>query len=93
MKKETLIAIISQKTGLTKKDSSKAVEAFLSSIVETLASGDKLQITGFGSFEVKDCGPRECRNPQTGEQINVPAKKKPVFKAGKMFKDAVNGTV
>ncbi len=90
MNKNELIASVAEKAGLTKKDSEKAVSAVIDSIVETIASGDKVQLVGFGTFEVRERAERTGRNPQTKQPIVIPASKLPVFKAGKAFKDAVS---
>lgn len=89
MNKVELIAAVAEKAGLSKKDSDKAVAAVLESVVEALASGDKVQLVGFGTFEVRAREARTGRNPRTKETIQIPASKQPVFKAGKSFKDAV----
>lgn len=89
MNKAELIANVAEKTELTKKDSEKAVSALLSAIEETLAKGDKVQLVGFGTFEIRDRAARKGRNPQTGEEINIEAARVPVFKAGKALRDAV----
>ena len=90
MNKVELIAAVAEKAGLSKKDSDKAVAAVLESIVDALASGDKVQLVGFGTFEVRAREARTVRNPRTKETIQIPASKQPVFKAGKSFKDAVS---
>lgn len=90
MNKVELIAAVAEKAGLSKKDSDKAVAAVLESIVDALASGDKIQLVGFGTFEVRAREARTGRNPRTKETIQIPASKQPVFKAGKSFKDAVS---
>ena len=90
MNKVELVAAVTEKTGLTKKDAEKAVSAVLDSVVEAVASGDKVQIVGFGTFEVRSREARVGRNPRTKEAIDIPASKQPVFKAGKSFKDAVS---
>ncbi|MGN0613852.1 MAG: HU family DNA-binding protein [Porcipelethomonas sp.] len=90
MTKSELIAQISEKTELSKKDSEKALAAVVSSITDALINGDKVQLVGFGTFEVRDRKEKESKNPRTGETIVVPAKKAPAFKAGKALKDAVN---
>ena len=90
MTKAELIAQISEKAELSKKDSEKALTAFVSAITEALTNGDKVQLVGFGTFEVRDRKEKESKNPRTGETILVPAKKAPAFKAGKALKDAVN---
>ncbi len=89
MNKAELISSIAEKTELTKKDAEKAVNAMLESISEALASGDKVQLVGFGTFETRDRAERQGRNPQTGEKITISATKVPVFKAGKALKDSV----
>ena len=89
MNKAELIAVSAEKAGLSKKDTEKAVTAFLDAITEALVKGDKVQLVGFGAFEVKERGERIGRNPQTKEEIKIPASKAPVFKAGKALKDAV----
>lgn len=88
-KKADLINNVAEKTGLTKKDATAAVEALFETVTETLAKGDRVQVIGFGSFEVRDRAARKGRNPQTGEEIEIPATKVPAFKAGKALKDAV----
>ena len=90
MNKVELIAAVAEKAGLSKKDSDKAVAAVLESIVDALASGDKVQLVGFGTFEVRAREARTGRNPRTKETIQIPASKQPVFKAGKSFKDGVS---
>jgi DNA-binding protein HU-beta len=75
---------------MTKKDVEKVVNAFFSTIEGTLKSGDKVQLIGFGTFEVRDRQARKGRNPQTGEEISIPAARVPAFKAGKALKDAVD---
>lgn len=90
MNKGELIAKMAEKSGLTKKDAEKAVNAFFASVEEALVKKDKVQIIGFGTFEVKERAARKGRNPQTGKEIDIPASKNPVFKAGKALKDAVN---
>lgn len=89
MNKVELIAAVTEKTGLSKKDAEKAVSAVLESVVEAVSAGDKVQLVGFGTFEVRERGERTGRNPRTKEPITIPASKQPVFKAGKSFKDAV----
>lgn len=89
MNKAELIAIAAEKAGLSKKDSEKAVNAALDAITEALVKGEKVQLVGFGAFEVKERGARVGRNPQTKEEIQIPASKVPQFKAGKALKDAV----
>ncbi|HOB36629.1 MAG TPA: HU family DNA-binding protein [Candidatus Avimonas sp.] len=89
MNKVELVAEVAQKSGLTKKDAEKAVSAVLDTIVKSVASGDKVQLVGFGTFETRFRQQRTGRNPRTKETIIIPASKQPVFKAGKAFKDAV----
>lgn len=89
MNKVELVAAVAEKSGLAKKDAEKAVSAVLESVVEAVASGDKVQLVGFGTFETRARGERTGRNPRTKETIVIPASKQPVFKAGKAFKDAV----
>lgn len=90
MNKAELSAAIAQKAGLTKKDAEKALGAVTEAITEALTAGDKVQVVGFGSFEVRERPARVARNPRTGEQITIEASKAPVFKAGKALKDSVN---
>ena len=90
MNKTELIAAIAAKTGETKKDAEATLNAFVNVVSETLAKGDKVQLVGFGSFEVRKRAARKGRNPQTKEEIKIPASKAPVFKAGKALKDMVN---
>ena len=90
MNKAELVAAIAAKTGETKKAAEETVNAFVSVITDTLKSGDKVQLVGFGSFEVRKRAARKGRNPQTKEEIKIPASKAPVFKAGKALKDVVN---
>ena len=90
MNKAELIAAIAAKTGETKKSAEGAVNALVETITESLVKGDKVQLVGFGSFEVRKRAARKGRNPQTKEEIKIPASKAPVFKAGKALKDLVN---
>ena len=90
MNKTELVAGVAEKAGLTKKDAEKAVGAIFESIQQALVEGDKVQMIGFGTFEVKERSARTGRNPRTNETIQIPASKNPVFKAGKALKDAVN---
>lgn len=87
MNKATLIAKIAEKSELNKKQAEAALNAFTDTVVEALKEGDKIQLVGFGTFEVKERAARIGRKPSTGETIEIPAKKSPVFKAGKGFKD------
>lgn len=90
MNKADLVAKVAEKAGLTKKDAEKAINALVASVQEALVKKDKVQLIGFGTFEVKDRAARTGRNPQTGEAIKIAASKAPVFKVGKALKDAVN---
>jgi len=90
MNKTELIAAVAEKTGLSKKDSDAAVAAVVDAITESLVQGEKVQLVGFGSFEVKARAGRVARNPRTGETIEIPASKVPVFKAGKALKETVD---
>lgn len=87
--KAQLIDKVAASTDLTKKDATAAVEAVFESITDTLADGEKVQVIGFGNFEVRDRAARKGRNPQTREEIQIPATKVPAFKAGKALKEAV----
>ncbi|ARD49445.1 HU family DNA-binding protein [Sporosarcina sp. P26b] len=89
MNKTELINSVAEAAGLTKKDATKAVEAVFDTIQSTLANGDKVQLIGFGNFEVRERAARKGRNPQSGEEIEIAASKVPAFKAGKALKDAV----
>ena len=88
--KNELVASVAEKAGLTKKDAEKAVNAFVETVQQSLVEGNKIQMIGFGTFEVKERAARTGRNPRTNEEIQIPASKNPVFKAGKALKDAVN---
>ena len=90
MNKSDLIAAMAAKTGSTKKDAEATLNAFVDVVTEALVKGDKVQLVGFGSFEVRKRAARKGRNPQTKEEIKIPASKAPVFKAGKALKDIVN---
>lgn len=89
MNKTELVAKISDVSGLTKKDAEAALNATLSTIQEALAADEKVVLTGFGTFEVRNRKPRTGHNPRTREPINIAAQKSPAFKAGKVLKDAV----
>ena len=89
MNKTELIAAVAAKTGLTKKDAEKVVNATIDSITESLVKGDKVQISGFGIFEAKTREARVGRNPRTKQTIQIPATRLPVFKASKTLKDAI----
>ncbi len=90
MNKAELIASMAQKCELTKKDTEKALKAFIDSVQESLSQGEKVQLVGFGTFEVKQRAARVGRNPRTKEEIKIPASKAPVFKPGKDLKESVN---
>ncbi|AAM25585.1 MAG: Histone family protein DNA-binding protein [Caldanaerobacter subterraneus] len=90
MNKAELVAKIAEKSELTKKDAEKALNAFIEAVQEALKNGDKVQLVGFGTFEVRERAERKGRNPQTREEITIPASKAPIFKAGKALKDLVN---
>ena len=89
MNKAELINAAAEKAGLSKKDTEAAVDAAIKAITEALAAGDKVQLVGFGSFEVRARAARTGRNPKTKEEIKIPASKVPAFKPGKALKDAV----
>lgn len=89
MNKTELIAAVAEKTDLSKKDADAAVSAVLGAITDALKAGDKIQLVGFGTFEVRNRAAKQSRNPRTGETMTVPASKVPAFKAGKALKDAV----
>jgi len=91
MNKAELIKSISEKGDITRVDAEKALNAFVESVEEALANGDKVQLVGFGSFEVRERAERKGRNPQTKKEITIKASKAPVFKVGKALKDMVNG--
>ena len=90
MNKTELVAAISEKTELTKKDSEKALKALIDVVAEELKKGEKVQLVGFGTFEVSERAARTGKNPQTGAEIKIAACKAPKFKAGKALKDVVN---
>lgn len=90
MKKTELIAAIAEQSGLTKKDAEKALNATIDTIIKAVAEGDKIQLTGFGTFEQRQRNARTGCDPRTGNTIEIPASKVPAFKAGKGFKDIVN---
>lgn len=91
MNKTDLINAIAAKSDLTKKDSEKALKAFEEVVTEELVNGGKVQLVGFGTFDVAERAAREGRNPQTGKPMPIPASKAPRFKVGKALRDAVNG--
>ena len=90
MNQAELIYAVAEKSGLSKKDTEAAITAALDVITEALSKDEKVQLVGFGSFEVKSRAARIGRNPRTKEQIDIPASKLPVFKAGKALKDIVS---
>ncbi|CDN42838.1 DNA-binding protein HU 1 [Paenibacillus sp. P22] len=90
LNKTDLIAKVSELTELSKKDATKAVDAVFDAISDALQAGDKVQLVGFGNFEVRERQARKGRNPQTGEEIEIPASKTPAFKPGKSLKDLVS---
>ncbi|MBQ6569951.1 MAG: HU family DNA-binding protein [Clostridia bacterium] len=90
MNKTELIASVANKTGMSKKDAEKAVAAVVDSIIDAVAANDKVQLVGFGTFEVRERAERKGRNPRTKEEITIAATKLPVFKAGQAFKAAVS---
>ena len=91
LNKSGLVNEIASKSGLTKKDSEVALNAAIAAIEDSLKKGDKVVLVGFGTFEVRKRAARKGRNPQSGKEIQIPAAKAPVFKAGKVLKDLVNG--
>ena len=90
MNKTELVAAVAEKTGLTKKDAERVVTTTIETITETLVKGEKVQISGFGNFEVKAREARVGRNPRTKETIQIPATRLPAFKASKALKDAIS---
>ena len=90
MNKAELVAAMAEKTELSKKDAEAALKAFTDVVAEELKKGEKIQLVGFGTFEVAERAAREGRNPTTGATIKIPASKAPKFKAGKALKDMVN---
>ncbi len=90
MNKSELVAAVAEQAALSKKDAEKAVNAVISAITEDLVEGNRVQLVGFGTFEVREREARVGKNPRTGEKIEIAASKVPAFKAGKALKDAVN---
>lgn len=90
MNKTELIAAIAEQAEISKKDAEKALKAFVDVVTEQLKEGEKVQLVGFGTFEVSERAAREGRNPQTGETMKIAASKAPKFKAGKALKDMIN---
>lgn len=89
MNKSEIVAAVADQVNLTRKDAELAIDTFLEAICEGLANGEKVVISGFGTFEVRNRVARSGRNPRTGEEIVIPGQKTPAFKAGKLLKDAV----
>ena len=90
MTKTELVAVIAENAELSKKDAEKALSATIAAITDAMVSGDKVQLVGFGTFEVRAREARKGKNPRTGEEITIAASKVPAFKAGKALKDTVN---
>ncbi len=90
MNKSEFIKSISEKAGLSQKDTVAVYDALVATVTETLKAGDKIQLVGFGTFELKDVPAKEGVNPQTGAKVAIPASKKPVLKFGKAYKDLFN---
>ena len=90
MNKTELISAMSENANMTKVDAEKALKAFIDTVTEELKNGGKVQLVGFGTFEVAERAERQGRNPKTGETITIPASKSPKFKAGRSLKDIVN---
>ena len=90
MNKAELVAKVAEKAGITKKDAEKAVAGIFAAVQDALVKGDKVQVLGFGTFEVKERAARTGRNPQTGEELQIAASRNPSFKPGKALKEAVN---
>lgn len=90
MTKADFVTSVATLTGLTKKDTAKTIDAAIEAVIDALSKGDKIQLIGFGTFEVRERAERTGRNPQTGEEIKIPASKVPAFKPSKALKDAVN---
>ncbi|MDF2523536.1 MAG: bacterial nucleoid DNA-binding protein [Clostridiales bacterium] len=90
MNKSDLVSSMAEKAELSKKDAEKALTAFIESVEETLVQGEKVQLVGFGTFEVRERAERKGRNPQTKDEITIPASKAPIFRVGKALKDTIN---
>jgi len=90
MNKNELITAVADKSGLTKKETEKVLKAFTETVTEELKKGGKVQMVGFGTFEVSERAARDGRNPRTGEPMSIEASRSPKFKAGKALKDAIN---
>ena len=93
MNKTELVAAVAEQADISKKDAEKALKAFVDVVTEEMKKGEKVQLVGFGTFEVSERAAREGRNPQTGKTMKIEACKAPKFKAGKALKDAVNASV
>ncbi|MCL6515575.1 HU family DNA-binding protein [Alicyclobacillus sp.] len=89
MNKAELIQEVAERTGMTKKDATQAVEAVFNAISDALARGEKVQLVGFGNFEIRERAARKGRNPQTGEVIDIAASKVPAFRAGKALREGI----
>ncbi len=90
MNKQELISVMAENAGLSKKDAEAALKAFMSAVEDTLVKGGKVQLVGFGTFEVRERAARTGRNPQTGAEMKIAAAKVPAFKAGRSLKDKIN---
>jgi len=90
MNKAELIAQVAEKSDLTKKDAERAVSALIETVEEALVRGDRVQLVGFGTFEIRERAARKGRNPQTGREINIAATRVPVFKAGKSLREVIS---
>ncbi|MBE7011797.1 MAG: HU family DNA-binding protein [Ruminococcaceae bacterium] len=90
MNKQELISVMAENAGLSKKDAEAALKAFMGAIENALVKGDKVQLVGFGTFEVRERAARTGRNPQTGAEMKIAAAKVPAFKAGRALKDKIN---
>ncbi len=90
MTRTELVANVAEKAGITKKQADLVLNAFFETVQQALVEGDKVQVIGFGTFEIRERAARKGRNPQSGEEIDIPASKLPSFKAGKALKEAVN---
>lgn len=90
MNKADLVTAMAEKAGISKKDAEASLKAFTDIVAEELKKGEKIQLVGFGTFEVSERAARTGRNPQTGEEMTIPASKAPKFKAGKALKDSLN---
>lgn len=90
MNKSELCAAIAEKTGMTKKDAEKFTGAFVETVIESMKKGERVQVVGFGTFEVRERPARNARNPRTGETIAIEASKAPIFKAGKTLRESLN---